>query len=242
MSHSEDTRLSQIRTRWSLLVGIHRSSLDAAQQAQAELMERYSGAIYRYLLAAVRDEHDAGDLAQEFAIRLLEGRFESASPDRGRFRDFLKASLRNLVTDHHRKKRPHQLAEGFDHGKDDPNPDETFLATWRQELLDQAWAALEAQQKESGQPFYTVLRYRVDHPQVRSAQMAEVLEGPLGKRLSEDAMRKTLQRARDDFADHLIDEVGRSIRTNQLERIAEELADLGLLPQCDSRLLKRRGG
>jgi RNA polymerase sigma factor (sigma-70 family) len=245
MSHPDDTaasHLSQIRTRWSLLRGAHGSALDAAQQAQAELMDRYAGAIYRYLVAALRDPHDAGDLAQEFAVRLLEGRFERASPEHGRFRDFLKAALRNLVTDFHRKKKPQQLIDGFDHGEDDPNPDETFIATWRQELLDKAWAALEVQEKSSKQPFYTVLRYRVEHPDVRSAQMAEVLEGKLGKRLSEEAMRKTLQRARDDFADHLIDEVGHSLGGASLDRIQEELADLGLLPQCSSRLAKRRGG
>src|SRR3954451_8655071 len=157
-------RLSQIRTRWSLLVNARRPGLDAAQQAQAELMERYSGAVYRYLLAALRDPHDAGDLAQEFAVRLLEGRFERASPEHGRFRDFLKAALRNLVTDHHRKKKPRQLADDFDHGEEDPDPDGTFLAAWRQELLDKAWAALEAQEGQTGQPFYTVLRYRVEHP------------------------------------------------------------------------------
>src|SRR5262245_99982 len=112
MSSSDDTdRLSQIRTRWSLLVQAHRSSAGPAHEAQAELMERYSGAIYRYLLAALGNPHDANDLAQEFAVRLLEGRFERASPERGRFRDFLKASLRNLVTDHHRKKRPDRLPE-----------------------------------------------------------------------------------------------------------------------------------
>src|SRR5262249_12043946 len=68
------------------------------------------------------------------------------------------------------------------------------------------------------------------------------LEGQLGKRLSEEAMRKTLQRARDDYADHLIDEVGHSLRTTSLDRIEDELRDLGLWPQCGSRLDRRRGG
>src|SRR5262245_30429433 len=109
---SLDERLSRISTLWTVLFEAHREPGEAAAEAQRALMRRYSGAVYRYLLGAVRDEDAAGDLAQEFAVRFLKGDFRRADPERGRFRDYLKRALVHLVTDHHRRRQkwPRPLA------------------------------------------------------------------------------------------------------------------------------------
>src|SRR6185437_3988013 len=105
-------RLSVINTHWSLLRQAHGRAGDEAALARAELMQRYSGAVYRYLLAGVRDPEAAADLSQEFAVRFLEGRFHKADPTRGRFRDYVKTCLFHLVGDYRRRqgKLPRQAA------------------------------------------------------------------------------------------------------------------------------------
>src|SRR5262245_31436164 len=101
VNHAE--HLSRISTIWSEVRGAHSGSADKAAAAQAALVERYQGAVYGYLLGAVRDPDVAAELFQEFALRLVRGDFGRADPGRGRFRDYVKTTLINLVIDQRRR-------------------------------------------------------------------------------------------------------------------------------------------
>src|SRR5207244_8784969 len=105
-------RLSRISTLWTVVLQAHQGSAEAVTKAQQLLMQRYSGAVYRYLLGAVRDPDVAADLSQEFALRFVRGDFRRAAPERGRFRDYVKIALVHLVDDYYRSRRarPRQLA------------------------------------------------------------------------------------------------------------------------------------
>src|SRR5262245_17695173 len=109
--HDPSQRLSRITTLWPLIEQAHAGPADESAEAQRRLLQRYCGAAYRYLLGALHDEDVAWDLSQEFAVRFLRGQFRQASAERGRFRDYVKAALRNLVTDYHRQRqaRPQPL-------------------------------------------------------------------------------------------------------------------------------------
>src|SRR5260370_23847891 len=96
---SLNQRLSRISTLWTVVYQAHQGSTDAVSAAQRALLERYSGAIHRYLLGAVRDPEVADDLFQEFALRFLRGDFNRADRERGRFRNFIKTSLFHLIVD-----------------------------------------------------------------------------------------------------------------------------------------------
>jgi RNA polymerase sigma-70 factor (ECF subfamily) len=91
-----ESHLSQIETHWTAVIRAHRAGADDGVMARAELLERYGGAVHRYLLASLRDVEAADDLAQEFALRFLRGDFKNADPGRGRFRDFLKRAVYHL--------------------------------------------------------------------------------------------------------------------------------------------------
>src|SRR5262249_21075290 len=170
-------RLSQIATPWTDLDQAHAGLLPALDAARRRLLLRYSPAVYSYLLGAVRDPDVADDLFQEFAVRLMRGAFRRADPRRGRFRDFLKTALGHLVTDHYRRQgrgpRPY-------HGGPDPATDrsplaeaeERFAEEWRAQLIDRAFAALEAFEERTGQPLHTLLHFRVDNPDLPAADLA----------------------------------------------------------------------
>src|SRR5689334_5970041 len=121
-----DDRLSQLSTAWTALFRAHAGPADAGRSARDEILERYGKPVYRYLRAAVGDPDVADELYQEFALRLVRGDFHNARPDRGRFRDFLRTCLSNLITDHRRKlaRRPAGLGEA-DPPAAEPGPAES---------------------------------------------------------------------------------------------------------------------
>jgi RNA polymerase sigma-70 factor (ECF subfamily) len=238
-------RLSRISTCWSLVFQAHKGQADAAGLAQQALVQRYCGAIYRYLLGALRDPDAADDLSQEFALRLVRGDFKNADPGRGRFRDFVRTSLFHLIVDYQKRRQsgpralpddaPDRAAEAAD-----LTSDREFLARWREELMSRAWEGLAEMEREAGQPYYTVLRFKAENPDVRSAEAARLLGVQLGKPLTDVGVRKTLERARDRFADLLLDEVARSLQTAEADRLEQELIDLDLLPYCKPALERYR--
>src|SRR5262249_47568732 len=106
--------------------------------------------------------------------------------------------------------------------------------------MHRAWSALNDEASRSGQPLYTVLRFRTDHCDLNSQQMAEQLSQRLGRPLSAEWVRKWLHRARQVFAELLVDDGARSLPDPSPEALEEELRELGLLDHCRTALKSRR--
>jgi RNA polymerase sigma-70 factor (ECF subfamily) len=234
-------RLSRISTLWSLVCEAHRGPAEGAQAARKLLLERYGGAVRRYLRKVVGDPDAADEIAQEFAVELLHGALHGANPTRGRFRNFVKGTLFHLVADYRKQKRgwPEPLpAEDptLAANQEATDSDRQFMESWCDELLARAWDALADVEAKSGQPFHTVLRYRADHPKTRSPQMAEQLTVQLGRPLTAAGIRQTLHRARQKFADLLLEEVAQSLENPSLEKLEQELIELGLFDYCHPAL------
>ncbi len=244
----DDDHLSMIQTAWSMVRRAH-GDHTAVQSAQQSLLDRYGGAVRRYALAALRNEDAADEVFQEFALRFVRGDFGKADPERGRFRAFVKTIVYRLIVDYQRRAK--KLArEGAMHTNmaepqvgDDatPNDDRMFHTSWRDELLARCWQKLEQDERETGKPYHTVLRYRVDNPDLRSQFLATGLSEKLGKPINAGAVRVLLHRARDAFAELLLDEVIQSLAADSLDDAEEELIDLDLLEYCRPALERRRG-
>jgi RNA polymerase sigma-70 factor (ECF subfamily) len=241
-----NSRISRIETIWTLVNDAHQASPDEATVAQEAVLRRYSAAIYRYLLSALRDPNAADEVFQEFALRFVQGLFRRADPERGRFRHFIKNSLHNLILTYHQKQNrrpqalPNDIASPAASVQRDSELDREFNQNWRDEVLARTWEALARLQAETGKPYHDVLRFRASNPKMPSAQMAAALSARLGQSFTDAGVRQALHRAREKFADLLLDEVARSLGTNDSERLREELADLGLLPYCQAALDQRK--
>jgi RNA polymerase sigma-70 factor (ECF subfamily) len=238
-------RLSLIPTLWSLVYRAHQGPAEVANTARQQLLERYGGAVHRYLRKVLHDPNAAEEVFQEFALQLLHGNLHGANPQRGRFRNFVKGTLCHLIADYRKEQRkwpgplPDDSAE-LPAGPEDAEAEGSFVESWCDELLARAWAALAAMDAESGQPFYAVLRFRADHPQMRAPQLAEELTARLGRPFTAVGIRQILHRAREKFAALLLDEVIHSLENPTAEQLDEELVELGLLDYCRP-VLERRG-
>ena len=233
-----NSRISRIETIWTLVFDAHRAPPDEATAAQEAVLRRYSTAIYRYLQTALRDPNAADEVFQEFALRFVQGSFRRADPERGRFRHFIKKSLHNLILNYHQKQNrrpvslPENVASPSAEEESDAALDREFNQSWRDEVLARTWEALAKLQAETGKPYHDVLRFRASHPKLTSGQMAEALSTQLRKPLTDAGVRQTLHRAREKFAELLLDEVARSLQTNDPLQLRQELIDLGLFEYC----------
>lgn len=235
---SPDDHLSQIETLWSVVERAHAGDDPRLKSAQVELLERYSVAVRRYALAALRSEELADEVQQEFALRFVRGDFGGADPTRGRFRSFVKTAVYHLIIDQQRKQQ-RNARQGQFH-TDSPEPaapteedrDAEFDRGWRDTLLNRAWQRLRSDSEKSQRHYYTALRLRVDHPDLRSPELAALLAEQTGKPVNAGAMRVMLHRAREAFGAALLDEVRQTLRGEEPEDLEEELIALGLLEYC----------
>jgi RNA polymerase sigma-70 factor (ECF subfamily) len=237
--------LGDIETLWSEVLRAQGDEPETAQAAQARLTLRYVRAVWRYVLAIARNSDVADELAQEFALGVLRGRFKHADPARGRFRDLVRTAARNLVRDHQRRVKARHQAPSAElpdlaDPHDDDEPDEPFLRNWRNELHERAWTALAEHEANSGQPYHEVLRLRVDSPALTSMQMAEQLSEKFGRPVKDNWVRQTLLRARAKYVDLLLDEVAASLHDPTGDQLEDELIVLGLLDACRSGLRRRK--
>jgi DNA-directed RNA polymerase specialized sigma24 family protein len=231
-------RLNLLATSATLVrEALHGADADR-RDAQGKLLERYGGAVRRYLQASTRDAEAADELFQEFALRLCQGNLSGFDPERGRFRDYVKGVLLHLVLNYHgqRRKQPGPLPT--EHPGPEVGPpslldvERAFLTSWRDELLARSWSLLA----QSDQTFYSVLRFRADHPDMPSARMAVELAAQLGRPLTSAGVRQTLRRGRDRFSQFLVEEVRQSLASPTPEHLEQELSQLGLLEYCQSAL------
>ena len=235
--HDDRARLEMISTRWTLLNRAHQKTDDEGQddavaRAQAQLLDRYGGSVRRYLLGSLRNPEAADDLFQEFAYRFLHGDFRGANPHKGRFRDYLKGVVSHMVADFHRRRQrqPQGLPENFPEPAAAPSEvDQLFQESWRDELLARTWLALDKMDQDTGQSFHAVLRYRADHPKLRSPELAVGLTEKLGKPITAVGVRQLVHRARERFAELLRAEVQASLDSDDPDDLQAELQELGLL-------------
>ncbi len=216
------SRLEWISTQWPL---VHDPS---------HVVLRYGPAIRSYVQAIIPDPHDADEATQEFLTRILGAGFPNADPQRGRFRDYLKTSVRNAALTHLRRRRSREQGGlDLDQVASPPEPgqesEEVWRTEWRRCVLDRAWSALDRHERKAPDSrYYSVLRLAADHPNADSAELAARVVTRGGAALRPEAFRKQLSRARRFFAECVVREVAETFEDPTPDQVETELIDLGL--------------
>jgi hypothetical protein len=219
---AEQPPLDEISTRWTQV------------KDPAQFVLRYSAAIRAYLLALLKDEHDADDVSQDFVLSFLQRGLTAADPDRGRFRDYLKVAVRRAAWAHERKaaRRPQAASPLRDpvDPRADSEADRQWQDEWRKCLLQRAARGIERHmRKHPGCGYDVALSIAREHSELDSPARAALAAQMLGRPVSPAAFRQMLRRARSLLRDLLVEEVSKTLRDPTPSAIEEELADLELL-------------
>lgn len=105
-----------VTTQWSAVLAAGRSDTTHARSALEQLCRHYWHPLYAYVRRAGYSREEAEDLTQEFYARLLaQNTVAKADPERGRFRSFLLASLKNFLANEWEKARAQKRGGGVQH-------------------------------------------------------------------------------------------------------------------------------
>ena len=213
-----------VTTRWTAVLAAGRKSSPQADVALEELCRTYWYPLYAYARRRGRSKEDAEDLTQAFFERFLRKNYLGGlSPERGRFRAFLLASLKHFLADDwdrgaRQKRGAHATHLSLDWRdadtryqldlRDDLSPDKLYDRAWAVALLERVVgrlgdecaadgkAALFAQLK----PLLTADRSVISYPQAAAA---------LG--MSEEAARVAVHRLRRRYRELLREEIAQTL-------------------------------
>ena len=223
---SEKQRLTEIPTEWTIICTAH-SPGPEKEKAMSDLIARYHDAVGRYLKLKLRDTNLADEVGQEFWAKLLNNKLAAADPSKGRFRDYLRTVLHRLIIDHFRSRKLQQLPPGD--LLDPSTPDADFDHVWRESVITRVNLRLQTYEaKTANNRYATVLELRMKNPEAPIEDLALRLGQQLNTRVSPEAFRKTLQRARSKFLELLVLELKETIHPAEPADIEAEIYDLGL--------------
>ncbi|HRE82810.1 MAG TPA: sigma factor [Opitutaceae bacterium] len=154
-------------THWTVVLRAGEGSDTQARAALESLCSQYWYPLYAFVRRQGRTRHEAEDCTQEFFARLLAGSTVAhARPERGRFRTFLLAALRNFLTNEWHRARAEKRGGGqtlfsldlesadkrFAHEPVDPGltPEQAYDRSWAIGLIDAAIADLREEYSKSG--------------------------------------------------------------------------------------------
>jgi RNA polymerase sigma-70 factor (ECF subfamily) len=215
-------------TQWSVVLAARDGASTGARDALESLCDAYWYPLYAYTRGRGHDPEDARDLTQAFFVHLLERDFlEPVTKEKGRFRAFLLASLRNFLS--HERERARALKRGggavtVSMDADDAEgrfglepvdrltPEQLFERRWGLTIMERAMARLEAASAARPGQFDRLKGHLTG---IEPAAAYRDVAADLG--LSEGAVKTAVHRLRKEY--------GRLLR----EEIRATLADAGEL-------------
>lgn len=146
-------------TRWSLVQAAGTGDAQA-RAALEELCRIYRPAVLAWLRGRGHGRSDAEDLTQGFFARFIEKRLhETAAPERGRFRTYLRTALHHFVVnaaeyEHAARRHAGQPASELDPADlaaaDSEAPDRAFERAWALALVQRAMQRLRRETEAAG--------------------------------------------------------------------------------------------
>lgn len=208
----------------------------------AKLCEQYWQPLYAYVRTKVRDVHKAQDLTQGFFAHVVaKDSLRRAAPERGRFRSFVLASLKNFIANDYAAQNTQRRGGDFRHvpldfddgdqhfsraAVDSVSPERVFERAWTLTLLDRVSERLRSEHEAVGELERFEALKQTLATTVRGStydKIAEALEvTPAGARQAASRLRKR-------YRELLRLEVGRTLEDNNdiEDEIRKMFASLG---------------
>jgi len=220
-------------THWSIVLAAGDSAAPEAAGALEKLCQVYWYPLYAFIRKHGYDAHEAQDLTQDFFSRFLESKaLKSVHPEKGKFRSFLLAALKNFLANEwdraNRLKRGggREILSWDDLGAEERYAlepaqhlpvDKWFDRNWAQSLVNTTVARLRSEcAAEGAQKRFEVLRlFLGGDPTGLSYSEAATRLG-----LSENAVKSAIHRLRQRYAVLFRAEVAQTV-TNPTDVEAE---------------------
>ena len=224
-------------TNWTAVLAAGDTTVPGARDALEKLCRNYWHPLYVFVRRLGHKPEDAQDLTQGFFTHLLQARIISkANPEVGRFRSFLLASLKHFLAHEHERATALKRGGGsFVLSFDQLAPEERWalepaVAATPEQVFDRRWAIQQIENAllhlgddyaASGRgPLLDLLKNYVwgDKNTLTLAEIAARLD------LTEEAVKKSVQRLRQRFRESLRAEIAKTVATPA--QIDEELRHL----------------
>ncbi len=232
-------------TQWSVVLaaGESQSAPEAARTALAQLCQTYWPPLYTFVRSRGYAVHDAQDLTQSFFAYLIEHKlYARVDRQKGKFRSFLLASLKNLLADAHDRaqtlkrgggreflplnegqaEQAESLFQTHSGLEESPNEDRVYERSWAETLVAGALSRLAAEyQAEGKEKLFAELKIFLTGGADPLPTYAE-LSGRLGAPAS--SLRSDVTRLRVRYREALRAEVRRTVgRESEIEDELREL-------------------
>ena len=207
-------------TQWSMVIAAGDSQSPAQLDALNQLCSMYRPAVLTFIQRTGCTREEAEDITQDFFLHLQQKKsLATVNRDKGRFRSFLLASLRNFLSNHRVKmaaqKRGGQVTIIPLERETDARPESTIASLdmppdqewdwmWAQTVLQRVWSALEQDYVRRGEAnlFNVLGEYVTESRELPSyAQVAAQLDK------TEDAIKMAVKRMRERFGEKLRAEI-----------------------------------
>ena len=224
-------------THWSIVLAAADSALPGAREALDKLCLAYWYPLYAFVRRLGRSPVDAQDLTQGFFAYLFEHHLVArADPQAGRFRSFLLVALKHFLAHEHERAtalkrgggQPVLSLDQFDpeeryamEPSDNATPEAIYDQRWALLQIENALRRLRADYASAGRgPLFDLLKDYVwgEKNALTLAQIAKQID------LTEEAVKKAVQRLRQRFRDCLRAEVAQTVATP--DQIDDELRHL----------------
>ncbi len=209
-------------------------SAPGAREALEKLCGAYWYPLYTFVRRQGHSPEDAQDVTQEFFARFLEKEYFSlADPERGRFRSFLLASLKNFLAEQHRqagrlKRGGGKTIVSWDAAsveeryvaepKDEVTPEDIYERRWALTLLEKVLSSLGEELTSAGKKrVFAELKNHLWGDQ--GGESYSVIAARL--EMTEGALKVATHRLRQRYRELLREEVAHTVA--RLEEIDEEL-------------------
>jgi RNA polymerase sigma-70 factor (ECF subfamily) len=226
------TQHSQFRTtHWSVVLAAGAGSAES-YSALEKLCRAYWYPLYGFIRRRGHDQHQAQDLTQEFFARLLASdSLQSVSPEKGRFRTFLLAALKNFLASEWRDANRQKRGGGkefisYDEFSTEENnhveparglePEVLFDLRWARALLAASVGRLEREMERDGlHERFVALKPFLQGDAGSYAEAAAKTD------LSEAAVTSAIYRMRRRYAEILREEVSQTVASP--DEVEEEI-------------------
>jgi RNA polymerase sigma-70 factor (ECF subfamily) len=224
-------------THWTAVFAAGNPACPEATAALESLCRTYWYPLYAYSRREGRSPADAEDLTQQFFATFLESNsFAAATPERGRFRNYLLASFKNFLTNEHHRRMTAKRGGRFafvslndtaletqfqNEPADRTTPEQHYDHAFAMTLLAKVARDLKAEYDSTGKP-EAFAALQVFLTSSREDQGYQSIGATLG--LSESAVKMAVMRLRRRYGELLRREIAQTL--NDPNGIEDELRHL----------------